>query len=357
MHLAERDYRLWLSTIAGLSPVRLRELVKNFGSAEKIFAADFKQFEEVKLKREVAEKIINSNKDIFKIKKSLVDKGVWYKVLGDKGFPEIFNNFDDLPFIIFGLGSEMALSGSYFLSVVGSRKMTDYGKAQVRVMLRELLGDKRVTIVSGMARGVDAESHWAAINAGAGTIAVLGSGVDICYPAQNQVLYRKIIESGNSAVISEYFPGTRPFPGAFPVRNRIIAALSKATFVVEAGLKSGTLITAREALNYGKGLGVLPARVDMPNSLGALGLIKEGADVILNTNDLRSLIGLPISEGYTNDLESSIIVNLLSEGPKHLDEIALISELDRRLLIVKVEELVETGRLADLGAGYYSRIV
>ena len=351
----ERDYRLWLSTVSSLGPLRARKLVEHFASAENIYKASEKQLKDEGLNEKIVKIIRQSNRDISELKKILNKKGVWFKVLGDEGMPEIFEHFDSLPFVIFGLGNESILNMEYSLSVVGSRRMTDYGQTQVKGMLGELLKDQRITVVSGMARGIDSMAHWSAINASRTTIAVLGCGVDICYPAYNQVLYDKII-NGGSVIISEYFPGTSPIPGYFPARNRIIAAITDATFVVEAGVNSGTLITAREALNYGKNLGVLPGRVDMPNSLGALRLIKDGAEPILDTNDLRTLIGLSALDNRVVDLESSIIFNTLDLGPKHFDEIAVLTELERSVLIIKINELVDDGRLSDMGAGYYSKI-
>lgn len=352
--LQERDYRLWLSIVKGLGPSGARKLVTKFGSAKVIYSATKKELLDSGLREKIISEILDSDKNIEKLKEILAKKGVWFRVLGDAGMPEIFEHFDDLPFVIYGVGAETALNTDYCLSVVGSRRMTDYGQTQIKLMLSELLKDSRVTIVSGMARGIDAAAHWSAINSRVKTIAVLGCGVDVCYPTQNQILYNKIIESG-SVIISEYFPGTLPLQGHFPNRNRIIAALGDATFVVEAGLNSGTLITAKEALNYGKNLGVLPGRVDMPNSLGALRLIKEGAEPITCVDDLRDLIGLPKIKQEKTDLESSIIFNILVDGPKHFDEIAISSEMDRTLLIVKVEELVNSGFLADLGSGYYTK--
>jgi len=352
--LTERDYCLWLSTVKGLGPLGARKLIVKFGSAKEVFLANKKQLCDSRLSEKLISAILNTDKNIEGLKKILIKKGVWFKVLGDIGMPEIFEHFDDLPFVIFGIGSEMALNMEYSLSVVGSRRMTDYGQTQLKLMLGELLKDLRVTIVSGMARGIDAAAHWAAINSGAKTVVVLGCGVDVCYPIQNKALYDKIIESG-SVIISEYFPGTLPVQGSFPARNRIIAAISSATFIVEAGLNSGTLITAREALNYGKNLGVLPGRVDMPNSLGALRLIKDGAEPITSSADLRDLIGLPLIKKEKTDLESSIIFNILVDGPKHFDEIAESSEIERTLLIIKVEELVDEDFLTNLGAGYYAK--
>ncbi len=356
MIFEERDYRLWLSTVMPNNPTALRLLVKKFGSAKLIFEADRKHLEKFGVKTRICELITKSSHDISKIKKELEKKNIWFLVLGDAGMPEIFDYFDDLPFIIYGIGSQLALRCEYSLGVVGSRKMTDYGLAQTKRMLSELLEDSRITIVSGMARGIDAAAHWEAINAGNKTIAVLGNGVDICYPTQNKILYKKIIETG-SVIISEYYPGTEPFYAYFPLRNRIIAALSQAVFVVEAGVESGTLITAREALNYGKNLGVLPGRVDMPNSLGALRLIKDGAEPIINSNDLRDILGMDrIVDNKNLDLETSIILNFLSDGPRQFDEILYGTEIDKRELLVKIEELVNVGKILDSGTGFYSKI-
>jgi len=352
----ERDYRLWLSRVIPSNPSVLKTMVKKLGSAKLIFDASAKQLEELGVKKRFSEQIAKSSHDIAKIKNELEKKDIWFLVSGDVGMPEIFDNFDDLPFLIYGIGPQLILKPEYSLGVVGSRKMTDYGLTQTKRMLSKLLEDSRVTVVSGMARGIDSAAHWEAVNAGNKTIAVLGNGVDICYPAQNKILYKKIIETG-SVIISEYYPGTQPFYAYFPLRNRIIAALSNAVFVVEAGDKSGTLITAREALNYGKNLGVLPGRVDMPNSLGALRLIKDGAEPIIDSDDLRDILGMDKVKNNKNmDLETSIILNFLSDGPKQFDEIMCGTEINRGELLVKIEELVVMGKIFDSGTGFYSKI-
>lgn len=357
MEYEERDYRLWLSSLMPYNPKGLRMLVKKFGSAESVYFSDKNKFKELSVSEKVWELVRNSQRNISKTKKSLYERGIWFKVLGESGMPEIFEHFDDLPFILFGIGSERVLNTQHALGVVGSRKMTEYGQVQVKRLLREVLRDNSVTVVSGMARGIDSLAHWEAINANAGTIAVLGNGVDVCYPAENRALYKKILDS-KSVIISEYFPGTNPKVGFFPMRNRIIAAMSDALFVVEAGVKSGTLITANAALNYGKNLGVLPGRVDMPNSLGALKLIKDGAEPIIDHRDLRQLLGMSeLDLPAANDFESEIILNSLSGGPKMFDEMVYLTELDRTVLLAKIGEMIMEGKILDSGTGFYTSAV
>ncbi len=355
MEYEERDYRLWLSSLMPYNAKGLRLLVKKFGSAENVYFSDKNKFRELGVNEKVCVLVENSQRDIAKIKKILSNKGVWFKVLGESGMPEIFSYFDDLPFVLYGIGSADVLNAQFALGVVGSRKMTDYGRTQLKRLLGGVLIDKNVTVVSGMARGIDALAHLEALNVGSKTIAVLGNGVDVCYPIQNRLLYRRILEDG-SAIISEYFPGTQPMVGFFPMRNRIIAALSDALFVVEAGIKSGTLITASAALNYGKNLGVLPGRVDMPNSLGALKLIKDGAEPIIDSKDLRQLLGMSeVTELVSGDFESEIILNSLLDGPKMFDEVLCLTELDRMVLLAKIGELVTEGKILDSGTGFYTK--
>lgn len=352
----EREYRLWLSSVKGMGPVAARRLLAKCGeSAKRIF--DFKKsdFDALGLNGRIIESILKSDRDISGLVESLTKRGVWYRVLGDSDYPEIFNHFDDLPFVVYGLGQVKNLSSKYSLSVVGSRRMSDYGFTTTKRFLSELLSQHpTVVVVSGMAIGIDSVSHWSALNHGAKTVAVLGTGVDVCYPASNKELYKKIIES-DSTIISEFPIGQSPQLGCFPMRNRIIAALSNATFVVEAASRSGTLITAREALNYGKNLGVLPGRVDMPNSVGALRLIKEGAEPIVSAADLKGLIGLPSDTQAELDMESKILINTLLDGPKHFEEILLLSEIRREKLIAKLSVMATEGIILDVGAGYYSK--
>ena len=192
-----------------------------------------------------------------------------------------------------------SLTDATAVAVVGTRRCTRYGSDLAR-SFGKALGRSGWTTVSGLARGIDAAGHAGTLAAGGHAVAVLGCGIDVCYPVENRDLYKAILENGG-ALISEYPPGTRPDRWRFPVRNRLIAAMSSAVIVVEAGEKGGALITARLAAEIGRPVLVVPGDVDRPASIGCNRLLRDGAFPVLGTDDLLEelelLIGPPPSKG------------------------------------------------------------
>ena len=190
-----------------------------------------------------------------------------------------------------------SLTDATAVAIVGTRRCTRYGSDLAR-SFGKALGRSGWTTVSGLARGIDAEAHKGTLSADGHAVAVLGCGIDICYPVENRDLYNAILEKGG-ALISEYPPGTRPDRWRFPARNRLIAAMSSAVVVVEAGEKGGALITARLAAEIGRPVLVVPGDVDRPASAGCNRLIRDGAFPVLGTDDLLEelelLIGPPPS--------------------------------------------------------------
>ncbi|OGM26142.1 DNA protecting protein DprA [Candidatus Woesebacteria bacterium RIFCSPHIGHO2_02_FULL_38_9] len=205
---------------------------------------------------------------------SLIRKG--------KGYPDNLKQLSDCPERLFIKG-EIKKSDNLAIAIVGTRLMTGYGK-RVAWRFSYELAKVGITIVSGLARGIDTVAHEAAIAAGGRTIAVLGNGLNIVYPPENKNLFNRIIKSG--AVISEFPPGTKPFGKNFLARNRIIAGLSKAVLVVEGRKKSGTLSTATYAANYGREVFAIPGPIDSPFSEAPLWLIENGARIATKPEDI-----------------------------------------------------------------------
>jgi DNA processing protein len=172
---------------------------------------------------------------------------------------------------------------------VGTRDASEYGE-RTAAALAGAAARAGLTVISGMARGIDAAAHRAALEAGGTTIAVQGTGVDVPYPAGHRALHREIAERG--LVLSESEPGTRAFPGCFPRRNRLIAALARVTVVVEAPFKSGAINTAGQALDLGRVVAAVPGRIDDPRSAGSNQLIRDGAQVVGSVDDLLNLLGI-----------------------------------------------------------------
>ncbi len=270
--------------------------------------------------------------------------------LTDADYPDSLRELYDPPPFLFVRG-EITGSDSHAVAMVGSRSGSDYGRSTATRIAGEL-ARHGVTIVSGMAIGIDAASHRGALAAHGRTMAVLGSGIDVVYPRENKTLYEQIAESG--AVISEFFPGTEPSPGHFPRRNRIIAGLSRAVVVIEAGEKSGALLTADMALSYGKELFAVPGNISSRLSAGVNDLLKAGAHVLTSVDDIFSLLPdlksdyiaprKPTAEGLT--VGEKRVFGCLSEEPVQLDTLVrqcemTVSDATAYLLSLELRGLVK----------------
>lgn len=200
----------------------------------------------------------------------------------DRIYPERLKGIPDAPAGLYVMG-KLPAEPDIAVAVIGARDCSDYGR-YVAEKLGTFLGERGVTVVSGMARGIDGISQWAALEAGGSSIGVLGCGVDICYPAKNRKLYDRLLEQG--AVLSEYPPGTPPRPMNFPARNRIVSGLADGVVVVEARDKSGTLITVDMALEQGREVFVVPGRITDGLSTGCNKLIKQGAGILTSPEEM-----------------------------------------------------------------------
>ena len=207
----------------------------------------------------------------------------------DKAYPELLRNIKDPPKELYCIGDIRLLAGKK-LAVVGSRKCSEYGRTTA-MRIGETAARNNVTVVSGMAKGIDRFAHLGALKAGGKTIAVLGCGVNICYPKENRELYERIASQG--LLISELPPDTPPAPYTFPQRNRIISGLSEAVTVVEAGTGSGALITAESAASQGRDVFAVPGNINSQYSLGTNKLLTDGATPIAVIDDI--FIGMGIS--------------------------------------------------------------
>lgn len=279
-------FKHWLSEIEGIGWVKVNALLEQFKTPEKIYNASKAELEETYgIGRVCAELLLKSKDFKEKITKweSWEEKGIDYVFADEKEYPKSFAFQSDMPYRIFYKGKlpDIRLPA---ISVVGARGCTSYGKA-VSLKISETFAKEGWQIISGMAAGIDAFAHEGALKAKGYTCAVLGCGVDICYPVTNFEIYEDIKRSG--CIISEFEPGQKPKREFFPFRNRLIAALSDAVVVVEARKRSGSLITADIALEQGKEVYVVPGRITDPLSMGCIGLLNEGANALTDLNDLR----------------------------------------------------------------------
>ncbi|QTL98437.1 DNA-protecting protein DprA [Iocasia frigidifontis] len=281
--MEERNCCLGLSIIKGLGSIRIAKLLKHFGSPLRVWQADERELAVVEGIGSLAAEIVKQRDKIKfeKVLQRIRSLNINFITINDQAYPVSLKNIYDPPPVLFYKG-EYILDESC-VAIVGSRKSTSYGRKIAEKMGYEL-AQKGITVVSGMARGIDTHGHLGSLKAKGKTIAVLGSGLDIIYPPENNELFNEIQHRG--MVISEFPPGTKPLSGNFPQRNRIISGLSKGVLVVEASSRSGSLITASLALEQGRELFAIPGNINRTQSEGTNKLIKEGAKLVSSVNDI-----------------------------------------------------------------------
>ncbi|WP_231603267.1 DNA-processing protein DprA [Neorhodopirellula pilleata] len=292
--------RLQLCLLPGLGPRSLSVLLQAFGSADAVLRASSADLQRVpgvgpKLAHTIT--TASDHVDVQRVLSWCRDNHVEILEPDRPGFPcrspypTPLLELDDTPPLLFASGQWRA-SDEFAIAIVGTRHATPYGLQQTRNLVRDLAAAS-VTIVSGLARGIDTAAHRAAIEVGGRTIAFLGGGLGEMYPAENAGLAKEIRDHG--AVISEYSPLAKPRSGMFPQRNRLIAAASLATLVIEAPMRSGSLITARLASEMGRSVGALPGPVNSRASSGCHHLIRDGGTLVTNADDVLELLG-PVSQ-------------------------------------------------------------
>lgn len=323
----ELAYDLWLSRVPGIGPRKTEKILAACGSARECFEMKEKELRRIYgLSEEDVQSILLSRReDPEKLQKELEEKEVHAVRRGERGYPESLAEIPDSPWILYYKG-RLPEEKKPTVAIVGARQCSEYGRAMARTIARSL-SEAGVTIVSGMAAGIDAAGHWGALDASGETYGVLGNGVDICYPRSSGPLYEKLLKQGG--VLSEYFPGTKPCPRFFPLRNRIISALSDAVIVIEARIRSGSLITADYALEQGKEIYALPGRITDPLSGGTNRLIRQGAFAIVSVEEL--LRDLPVGSGKIAEKteaqknmlakEEMVVYSCLDFVPKCLEEL------------------------------------
>ncbi len=333
----DRKYWVGLSLIPGIGSVLVKRLLDHFGSPEKVWQANKAELCHIHSIGEKTAASIIKTRDELDLDKFLYQcrtAEINIVTQNDPDFPFNLKEIYDPPPVIYYRG-ELRKEDFQSIAIVGSRKMTTYGGRITRKLARELV-EAGFTVVSGMALGVDGMAHQAALDAGGRTIAVLGSGVDYIYPKEHTDLYQRIITSG--AVISTFPPTTLPEKSHFPARNRIISGLSLGTVVVEANTRSGSLITADQALEQNREVFAVPGSVFSPLSRGTNNLIQKGARLITSVQDIISELNGYIYETdapqtltsqtgcqYQLNMLQSKILSLLERGEMSGDE--LVEEL------------------------------
>lgn len=334
----EKNYIMWLSSLMSINVDIKSSLIEKLGSAEAVWRADRKTLAATKLlKEDKLELLIKSRYkyDIDDEIEKLNNSDVEFYIPSDKEFPVQLTAMNEPPMGIYVMG-KIPDSSYPMVSIVGSRRISDYGATVCHSIAKEL-AEAGIVVVSGMAMGVDAIAHKSAIEGRGETIAVLGTGVDVCYPVVNTGLYNEI--KINGCILSEFPLGTRAYKANFPYRNRIIAGLSRATVVIEAAERSGSLITANKAAENSRIVMAVPGNITSALSKGCNNLIRRGCTLVTCAQDILEDLGVKLDKKELKKSEKDLIplaqdekmlYDCISYEPISADELVEKLEMDTR---------------------------
>ncbi len=326
--MSEEKYWLGFNLVKGIGPAKIQALLNYFGDLESAWQAREEQLRKIGLDKRAIDSFFITRGEVD-LDQQLADVqaiGVSLLTWHSEEYPSYLREIDGAPPVVYVHGSLEDID-RWAVAVVGTRRLTSYGRQVAQELVTGLVLNG-VTIVSGLARGIDAVAHKTALDHGGRTIAVLGSGPDCIYPPENRSLARQIV-NGHGAVISEYGLGVQPEAKNFPPRNRIISGLSLGVIVVEAGERSGASITARFALEQGRDVFAVPGNINSPASMGTNRLIQQGAKLVSTVDDVLEELNLAmvlehsaVQLALPETKDEAAIYGQLSGQPVHVDELS-----------------------------------
>lgn len=337
MEMSEQQVSYWiaLNRVLGIGPVKYRLLLNYFqGDLAEAWRADSRELARAGLPQKSIDTflkqrtIIEPEGEMERLHKEQVS----VLTCCDPAYPPLLREIDAAPPVLY-LKGRLSEADLFSLAVVGTRSADSYGQQVTERLVTELTRGQ-ITIVSGLALGIDTFAHETALNAGGRTLAVLACGLNIIYPAKNARLARRIAEEGQGALISEYPLDVRPESGSFPARNRIVSGLAQGVLVVQAGERSGALIAASFALKQGREVFAVPGSIFSARSYGTNHLIQEGARPVLKVGDILESLNLfllpqqrEIQQALPENSEERILLALLGPEPMHIDHLIFLSNL------------------------------
>ena len=355
--MSDLPFWLALNRVSVLGARRISQLITACGSAQEAFTVEPKKLEQLGLPLKVCAAFLREREQIDPLTewRRCQELGLSVVTLADENYPPLLREIYDPPALLYYRGNIGCLSQTC-AAIVGSRKATACGRASAEKFAAELAA-AGIVVVSGMARGIDSHAHQGALRVQGTTAAVLGSGLDICYPPENRALREKIVENG--VVISEFPPGSQPKPAHFPMRNRIISGLSLAVVVVEAAEKSGALITADCALEQGREVFAVPGSIHSPTSRGCHRLLKEGAALAESAADILGFLGQRLPEAAAAvelTAAQKLVLTALEYEPTHFDKLLQATGLTAADLSGLLVELELAGFVQKLSGNFYLRV-
>lgn len=363
MEYSNKDqvYLIGLSHFPKFGPKRLKLLLTYFNNAEQAFEAPLNEIIKAGIKERIALEFISAraNIDLRKLLNILKNENIQVIALRDERYPKLLKEIFDPPALLYVKG-ELKSRDEYAIAIVGTRKFSPYGK-RVTVEITKELAQNKLTVISGLALGIDAIAHHACLEAGGRTIAVLGTGLDKAsiYPSSNSSLANKIIDM-DGAIISEFPLFTQPFRSNFPQRNRIISGLSLGTLVVEAANRSGALITAFSSLEQNREVFAVPGSIYSETSVGPNKLIKQGAKPITKAKEIMETLDLKEVSQYINNkkiipdsAEEELLLTHLGREPMHVDDLTRLTKLQVAAINATLTMMEMKGMVKNLGNMQY----
>lgn len=361
----KKAYALWLNELFYLKVPLRRELSKHFNGAINVFHANREALLSSQLLTPMEVEMIMQSKvnstcspeDAYE---NLLKQSIQFVSIEDSDYPQKLREIIDHPYGLYYKGT-LPPSEHKSASIVGARQCSAYGHSSARE-IGYLMARSGYTVISGMARGIDAAGQTGCLEAGGFTCAVLGSGVDICYPPENKKLYDRILEKG--CILSEFAPGTPPLSKHFPMRNRIISGLSDHVIVVEARIRSGSLITAQMACQQNRNLLVVPGRINDPMSQGTNHLIEMGAQIIPSEERLLEKLseeaGMPLqlspSKKPTLNKNEKSLLQIMDYYAKSAEDLMLLAGFSYREFLETIYTLSQKGLIRESARMHYSKV-
>ncbi len=358
--MTERECTYLISRMETVGPAAFDRLLAYFGTAQEAWRQENPPLSD----RQRAEwRSFHERERENHFRKELQDlpkRGCRFLTRDDREFPESLRPLYDCPVGLFVKGRELPGPGVPCVSIVGARRCTQYGKDAAQYFGREL-AKRGAAVISGMAMGIDSCGQWGALQGGGLSVAVLGSGIDVCYPSSNRKLYGRL--SAEGVILSEYGPGEQALPFHFPIRNRLISGLSQVILVIEAREKSGSLITVDRALEQGKDVLALPGRMGDALSEGCHNLIRQGAGIAASVEDVLHALGMNpeetdakfCAEAPQLTERQEAVYRLLSSEPVHQDVLAEQLDLSIAEVLKTLWELEKVGVCRQCTGGTYMR--
>ncbi len=377
----DHEFYFFLSCLKGIGPVKAKALSKVFRTSREFFTISEKELIKIdKINRQDVANILFQRKMWNKEEEEerLQKKNLRFIAVCDENYPRKLRNIYDPPLGLYVKGrlpgehrekedispkeNCQNISTAPVIGIVGARNCSYYGKDLAKAFSREL-SEAGISVISGMARGIDGYAHEGAMLGQTPSYAVLGCGADICYPAENRKIYEKLISGGG--ILSEYPPGTEARASHFPVRNRIISGMADGILVIEAKERSGSLITMDSALEQGKDVFAVPGRIGDPLSKGCNNIIKMGANLVDSVRDILEFYGIPKAKNKKNfeknniflETSEKIVYASLRCEPKYLDEIINDSEISRYKAITALISLESKGLCYQVRQNYFIKCV